>query len=281
MTFRFDVATRVTANGAGAYSARVHDGWDIGGNANGGYLLALVASALREATGRALPVALSCHYLGPVNDADVVIETRLVKTGKAFATALATMRQGDRVIVTAIGTCGDALPGDAPATDRDSRGATQSPERGAVYSTHSMPTMPPFADSVPRGPTTAGLPGLMNNVDVRLHPDDTGFARGEPNGTALVRGWCAFRDARPVDALALTLFCDALPPAMFNVSGPPGWVPTVQLSFFLRGLPDGKPVCAEFVTRRMHDGMFEEDGSIWNASGELVAQSRQLALLPR
>ncbi|MFM7898167.1 MAG: thioesterase family protein, partial [Actinomycetota bacterium] len=110
MTFRFDEATRVHANGDDTFSARVHDGWDIGGNANGGYLLALVSAAMCKATGRSLPVAISCHYLGPVNDADVVIETRVVKTGKAFATAHATMRHGDRVVVTAIGTCGNALP---------------------------------------------------------------------------------------------------------------------------------------------------------------------------
>lgn len=264
MTFRFDTATRVTAVGGGTYAARVHDGWDIGGNANGGYILALVAAAMREATGRALPVALSCHYLGPVNDADVTIDTTLVKTGKTFATALATMRQGERVIVTAIGTCGDSLPG------------------GSVeHSTQAMPDLPSFEKSVPRGETSAGLPGLMNNVDVRLHPDDTGFARNAPKGEAHVRAWCAFRDGRPVDPLALTLFCDALPPAMFNLSGPPGWVPTVQLSFYFRGIPDGRPVAAEFVTRQLHGGMFEEDGTLWNASGELVAQSRQLALLPR
>jgi hypothetical protein len=68
---------------------------------------------------------------------------------------------------------------------------------------------------------------------------------------------------------------------MFNVSGAPGWVPTVQLSFYLRGVPSGGPVAAEFTTRRLHDGMFEEDGTIWDASGRLLAQSRQLALLPR
>jgi len=264
MTFRFDIATRVSLISEGTYSARVHDGWDIGGNANGGYLLAIVAAALRETTGRTLPVALSCHYLGPVNDADVVVHTQLVKKGKTFSTAIATMRQDDRVIVTAIGTCGDALPGG-----------------GVEHLEQLMPDLPAFSESVPRGQTSANLPGLMSNVDVRLHPDDTGFALGTPSGRAHVRGWCAFRDGRTVDPLALTLFCDALPPAMFNVSGAPGWVPTVQLSFYLRGIPSGGPVAAEFTTRRLHDGMFEEDGTIWDASGRLLAQSRQLALLPR
>ena len=264
MTFRFDAATRVHRIGDGNFAARVHDGWDIGGNANGGYLLALVASALRESTGRSLPVAISCHYLGPVNDADVSIETSVIKVGKSFTTSTATMRQGDRVIVTAIGTTGDSL------------------QSGSIeHSTHAVPPMPSFQDSIPRGATSAGLPGLMRNVDVRLHPEDTGFAVGAPKGVANVRGWCAFRDDRPVDVLALTLFCDALPPAMFNLSGAPGWVPTVQLSFYLRGIPDGRPVCAEFTTRQIRNGMFEEDGALWNASGELVAQSRQLALLPR
>jgi len=134
MTFRFDEATRVDANHDGTFSARVHDGWDIGGNANGGYLLALVSAAMCKATDRSLPVAISCHYLGPVNDADVVIETRVVKTGKTFATAHATMRQGERVVVAAIGTCGNALPGGAT---RHVTQARPSPRRTPRFDTAS------------------------------------------------------------------------------------------------------------------------------------------------
>ena len=153
---------------------------------------------------------------------------------------------------------------------------------GAVsHITRGAPEMPAFSDSVPRSATTPGMPGLMSKLDVRLHPDDVGFATGTPSGSALVRGWCAFRDGRTIDAHALTLLCDALPPAMFNISGAPGWVPTVHLSLYLRGVPAPGPVMAEFTTDRLHDGIFEEDGLLWDSTGALVAQSRQLALLPR
>ena len=39
-------ATAVTALGEGRYRARIDEGWDIAGNANGGYLIALAARAI-------------------------------------------------------------------------------------------------------------------------------------------------------------------------------------------------------------------------------------------
>ena len=145
MTFQFDDATQVQPRGDGTYSARVHDGWDIGGNANGGYLLALVAATLCHATGRPLPVALSCHYLAPINDADVVIETSVVKVGKAFTTALATMRHGERTIVMASGTLADGFSVGTLA-----------------HETRSAPQLPPLSNLAPRDATSAGMPGLMS-----------------------------------------------------------------------------------------------------------------------
>ena len=63
MSFEFDHATQVTPLGNGVYDTPVEDRWDINGNANGGYLLALVGNAMRAESGRAHPVSISMHYL--------------------------------------------------------------------------------------------------------------------------------------------------------------------------------------------------------------------------
>ena len=51
----FAEATAVAATGDGRHSAEVRPGWDIGGNANGGYLLAIAARAMSGAAGRPDP----------------------------------------------------------------------------------------------------------------------------------------------------------------------------------------------------------------------------------
>ena len=48
---RFSNATAVTPNGDGHYTATVHQGWDIGGNANGGYSMAIAGRAMADAVG--------------------------------------------------------------------------------------------------------------------------------------------------------------------------------------------------------------------------------------
>ena len=63
----------------------------------------------------------------------------------------------------------------------------------------------------------------------------------------------------------------------------PSPAPTLDLTIHFRGAPpagDHPFVLGRFRSRAAVDGLFEEDGELWSEDGRLLAQSRQLALLP-
>jgi acyl-CoA thioesterase len=61
MTFTSDTAVQAVED---HYTAAIRPGWDIRGNANGGYLMALGARAMAEAS-RPHPVSVTAHFLSP------------------------------------------------------------------------------------------------------------------------------------------------------------------------------------------------------------------------
>ena len=124
-------------------------------------------------------------------------------------------------------------------------------------------------------------PRLMERMDLRLHPADADFYTGQPSGQPLVRGWVRFPDNEPVDAFGLMLIADAFPPTAFNAKLPVAWVPTLEMTTHVRAEPRPGWLRCKFSTRFVTGGVLEEDGEIWDDSGHLVAQSRQLALMPR
>jgi acyl-coenzyme A thioesterase PaaI-like protein len=264
--FAFDDAIAVTSISDNQFSANVRAGWDIRGNANGGYVLALVGSAMRQAAQGREPVTITAHYLAPLTAGKVRINTEVIKQGKRFTTVIATIRQGERDAVRVIGAFGEyAMPTD-----------------GLLHTAGEPPVLPDFADSARYMAMDADFqPAFVGRVDVRLHPDDSGFDRGHPSGTALVRGWFSFPDGRPMDASAMLLAADSFPPAIFNLTGTPDRVPTIELTVHVRARPAPGPLRCQFASRFVQGGMFEEDGELWDSRGVLVCQSRQLGLVPR
>ena len=262
----FAADTGVTAAEPGRWSATVHEGWDIAGNANGGYLLAIAARAMAGAADRPDPVTLTAHYLAPGPPGPLEISTTVVKTGKRFSTVTAGVVKDGRPMLQVIGAFGD-----------QSRGLDETLHRAG-----SPPDLPPLAECVPRPHSngTVDIP-MMDRIDVRLHPDDGRYQEGKKTGRGEVRGWFSFADGRPIDTLSLLFAADAFPPAVFNLDLPPGWVPTVELTVHVRGVPAPGPLKCRFSTRFVQGDSFEEDGEVWDSAGRLVALSRQLALLAR
>jgi acyl-CoA thioesterase len=258
----FDDATAVADDGSGQIVA----GWDIGGNANGGYLLALAARHLLRISGRPDPLTITAHYLAPGSPGPVSIEGAVVKAGRRYSTATGTMSRGDTPMLHVLGTFGDvsAMAG------------------GYEHIAGSPPDLPPYDECVPRsadqGPVGVAL---VDRLDSRLHPRDVGYIAGRRSDAAEMAGWFAFADGRPIDTLALLLVGDAFPPAVFNIDIAAGWVPTLEYTVHVRGVPAPGPVRVLMRSRFVQSGAFEEDGEIWDSAGRLVALSRQFGLLPR
>jgi len=272
----FAEATAVTPDPStpGTYRGAVAPGWDIAGNANGGYLLSIAARAMTHASGRPDPVTLTAHYLSPGKPGPLRIETELVKAGKRFGAVRALMRgpEGeDKAVLAVLGTFGDL----DPSASADSPTSMHSPP----------PDLPPLEECVPMRRVAmsdeSGPPDFMHNIHLALHPDDAGFMAGERSGIARMRGWFSLRHDQTIDTIGLLTAVDSFPPTIFNLGLPVGWVPTVELTAHVRARPAPGALRCAFTTRFVTGGFLEEDGEVWDSTGTLVAQSRQLALLPR
>ncbi len=263
-TGQFASATAVDRQDQTSWRATIEPGWDIAGNANGGYLLAIAVRALLGATGRPDPVTVTAHFLNPGKPGPVEIDTEVIKEGRRFANASAVVRGDGRPLLSVLGTVGDlSEAGDDLLVD------------GAP------PELPPPERCVFIEATDTFPPPFMGKVELFVHPDDMGFAGHIKSGIPRVTGWFRLPGDEPVDTVGLLCALDAFPPTIFNADLPVAWTPTVELTTHIRARPAPGWLRCRFTTRFITGGFLEEDGEVWDSTGRLVAQSRQLALVPR
>lgn len=257
----FDHDTAVQAAGAGRWQGHVHAAWNIGANPNGGYLLALVASAMRQAAPQHPdPLTLSAHYLRPgLPDQDCEVTVAVLRESRRMTHLQATLLQHGQARLVAMAVFGSLTDADGPELSLP------------------PPTLPDPDHCLERSGTAQGvvLP-ILDRLDIRLHPDE---ARPGDAGQAVVSGWIRLHGGRPPDTLASLVFADAFPPAVFGLLGMVGWVPTIELTVHMRRRPAAGWMQGRFHSSDMIDGHLIEDGALWDADGKLVLQSRQLALV--
>lgn len=253
--------------GPSSWKADIPEGWDIFGITNGGFLMAVATRAMGgEATGRQL-ISATGSYLNPVGPGPVGIDVAVLKTGRSLSTLRATLTRDDKDLLCVIGVFAE--------TDR------LKPDEDLVIG--EPPALPAPEECMRALPSEGGPlpPPFTSKVEVRVDPRDAIAPDGRPSGHAVMRGWFRLLDDESLDAHAVVLATDALPPAIFNSPYPAGWTPTIDLTVQVRNpRPEGWLAC-RFSTRFVTDGMLEEDGEIWDQTGRLVALSRQLALVPR
>lgn len=260
--FELDRDTELTPAGERTFDALVSDGWGIYGNPNGGYLAALMGRALAAVLPHPDPLTLTSHYVARAVPGPARIEVELVRAGRSHSTGVARLVQEGKERMRSVATFADL-----------SRARGQTVEEG------EPPPIPPIeACEVRTGPPAGSTFG--DRVDARYVPGTTGFLDGVITGRMEVGGWMRLRDGREPDANALLLFADAMPPPALNAMERV-YIPTLELTVHVRRRPSPGWVRAWFTTRYLIDDYVEEDGRIWDASGRLVAMSRQISVVQR
>ena len=262
--FEFDADTEVAPLGEGRFAAEVSPRWSIGPHANGGYALAVALAAAGRAVPHPDPFAVSAHFLRPTVPGPAEIATELLRAGRGHSTGVARLTQEGRERLHVVTTFGDL----------------DSLAGGLVVVTEGPPEMPAPEECRPlrSGTLPNGLQDdLRGRLDARVVPGTAGWLDRAPTGRGELLGWIRFRDGRPADAACLPFVCDAMPPAAFDLTPVPAWLPTIELTVQVRGRPGPGWLRARFRTRFILGGYLEEDGEIWDEDGRLVALSRQLA----
>jgi hypothetical protein len=116
----------------------------------------------------------------------------------------------------------------------------------------------------------------MDQIEVRLEPDSSGFTTGAPSGRGELRGWLALPGDEAFDPTSLLFAVDAFPPATFDIEFS-GWVPTLELTAYVRALPAPGPVRILQRAQLIDAQRVDESCYVWDRTGRLVAHASQLA----
>lgn len=267
----FSEDTAVTRVGEGRYTGAVSRRWFVLGDVapNGGYLMAIAARAMADAAQRPDPVTITAHFLRPPTEGEVSIDTTVVKSGRRHVIMQGALSQDGRECVRLLGAFTDLDAADGP-TRVDRRPPDLPPPEDCV-------DIIAAADARTDGRVFA--PPILRRFDHRMPAGTMDWVFGQPLGRGEIGGHCRFADDEPISTLALLVVADAYPPAVFNSGETVGWVPTIELTVQVRRRPAPGWLRTRIVTEHITRGYLEEDGEIWDESGDLVVLSRQLALV--
>ena len=256
----------------GVYDAELDPGWVVGGGVNGGYVLAVVGNALRaELTdvGQPDPLSVSAYFLTPSRPGPARVRLRKVRVGGRRTTVAASLVQDEDGFeverVSLLGVCGSLG------------------EPGEVERQIPPPDLPPVEECLDASDASAEFlraAPLLQRFGTRFDPEHAGWRTGRPSGQGVVQGWFKLADDRPLDPVALLLVVDA--PAARDLRPGPAGVGADARAHRPRAGEAGSRVGDRAAghpqrLRRSVRGGLRGVG----LHRPMVAQSRQLALLPR
>lgn len=258
----FRDATVVTAQGDG-FAATLDPQWSVGDKLHGGYLLAVLGRAAVESAGAEHPhvTAVSGAFIEPPAPGHADITVTTLRIGKSVAQVRADLGQEGRIRVSALITLGRLDESDPWWSSLE---PVELPDEQDCFLAPIEPPGAPFP--VP----------LMGVIEERINPAHLAFAFGNPSREGVISTWQRLGDGSDWDPLSLLVALDPVPPVTFDL-GLPGWMPTIQLSAYIRRLPAPGPIRVKLQATDVGGDRIDQVAHVWDDKGRLVAQATQLA----
>lgn len=260
----FDSATAIQPRGDGTYAVDLRQEYAIAGSKpNGGYVLACLARAAVAAARDAGSthehvVASGVQFVTSPDIGAATIDTHVVRVGGTASHVTAAVAGPDGRGVHARFTLASL------------------PARGAPYWGGPAPVdLPPLEACRPSPLMADRGTSLRFDPATSFTPTPDGL---EVTGGGEFRAWLTDDHAGAVDTIGLLYAADCLPPATFGVVLT-GWVPTLDMTVYVRAVPEPGPVRLRLRVQMIQDGFADEVCEGWDSAGRLVLQATQLVAL--
>ena len=241
----------------------------VGNTPHGGYLLALMNKALSSVLTHPNSINSNVYYLDRTEPKPAELHVEVIRTSRGSSMGQVRLMQNGKLTCLFSALCSDF-------------------QYMKGHSGLETP-LPEIMNSVPENQfkvmnyenfKAGSTPSFIQQLEMSVHPDHAWWDRDISMDVAEAR-CSAFLELKggAADTFVLSYLSDILPPVVQNKYGSLGWVPTLTLTCNIRQLPKTNRLFIDGLAKDISNGYFEQDCNIWDMDGNLVATSRQLAII--
>ena len=256
-------AAAVEPDGDGLYRVTLAPQFTAFGHPTGGYLQCVMASAaLAAASAQGAThlhaTAVSTNFVSAPEIGPATVSARVRRVGRRASFVHVTLAQEDVVTTESLVTLGSLSESSRPRYQSSVVPDIAALDQCTVLVAH---------DEL----------NFHQVMEFRGDPSVTKWWDGERGSGEMIL-WMRLGDGgKPWDPWSTLFASDAMPPATIPL-GSSGWVPTLQLTSYVRRVPASEWLRARQWCVVVADGLVDERCELFDESGELVASSSQLAM---